>query len=891
MFRDLLSAGRGCVAVAVVIALVASPIPVAAQEGPGARGVRVQELVRKANGLIDLDIRGGRFQPLVDLLNPNTGELISVKDYKSAASAEKVGFVEMFTNDKKIARALEVLRSRSSPVLTGTNARLEFLYRSKLWVPEALVDEIRLRLFERMAWDPATDRITSQHTDPRTGRITSTLLGGDEYIEYVRGKEPGKTDLQIVEHLLNKVQGYGNDRTISSRNVPPFTDEAAARRYFEGLREARPMRPVRPPRRPVAPNPIDIRPAPPLAEPQPKPLGLQKPAAGTSQDLLYKSGEGPRRTIARQETARTLGAQVAAQLEGVEMLVGAEKAEPGIRRELLARAEQKARVLSAQNLSTLLAKMLPQQINRVIPAIQDVQARVWNAQPEIVRLKVLRATSWLETNFTEYMKSVQGYRGLPPQHGVALGLAIFDIAFTFYEYPPWKAKEGWWKLGEFAGTSVLIAKIAKTGEALGARPIIALAVGEALAWAAFVALIYVLLDTMRSITYELASDVFNADVDRECIGVFYKGEGQDDLASLGLFDLPESPVAGFDRENFFVKVRSPEMLRALIGRHRILVMNELDERFTFSGAGRAASYPGNDAAWDRCWAQIEQTALSDWKDGIAKFVKALDDQWNAEKQRQTERERRAMTMPVNPAFDGGLPPVTARLFDPVKIGTPALGAEVKIRTDWLMLGMPGQTTQATFVWHLEEPPPPGAPAVTRPDETWNQPVKFDVLEIINAGAIERSIQVKTAGTYAYSLELRLANGERKTVQGTFDVAADVSPAPVGGTLSGGCRGTIEAVPVRGTPGTPLRLRVRIERPQAAEVTRVELENPGCNSPSCKQAGLVSLGLFERQLVFQAPQNAGDVSGVIGKFHVRFNVFKGSTLLCSGQSQELTVLAR
>ena len=132
----------------------------------------------------------------------------------------------------------------------------------------------------------------------------------------------------------------------------------------------------------------------------------------------------------------------------------------------------------------------------------------------------------------------------------------------------------------------------------------------------------------------------------------------------------------------------------------------------------------------------------------------------------------------------------------------------------------------------------------------------------------------------------------KDIPGKAEVCRRATATPDGdGILTGRCRGTIEATPPQGKPGTQLRLRVRVAAPEASQVTRVEVDNPGCQDARCRSTQPIGSGLFETWLAYQAPANAQPTNGTLGTFRVRFNVFAGSALLCSGSSPLLTVLPR
>lgn len=106
-----------------------------------------------------------------------------------------------------------------------------------------------------------------------------------------------------------------------------------------------------------------------------------------------------------------------------------------------------------------------------------------------------------------------------------------------------------------------------------------------------------------------------------------------------------------------------------------------------------------------------------------------------------------------------------------------------------------------------------------------------------------------------------------------------------------CSAIVEATPEEGRPGTPLRVRVRMQS-GGRLVQRVEIDNPGCRDARCRRMDLVGADNWQIWLAFQAPPNATATGGVISRFKVRFNAFAtGDRLACSGESPELRVLAR
>lgn len=169
--------------------------------------------------------------------------------------------------------------------------------------------------------------------------------------------------------------------------------------------------------------------------------------------------------------------------------------------------------------------------------------------------------------------------------------------------------------------------------------------------------------------------------------------------------------------------------------------------------------------------------------------------------------------------------------------------------------------------------------------------QFDRLESCNGIADDMPVAMQAqfaklaAEASAATRRAQTAIDGAKDLPGLIDACLKRSTTGADGVLTGACRGTIEATPNAGRPGTPLVLRVRIDPPHHLNVTRVELDNPGCQEERCRQTSLRSIGEYEARLQFQ-----GSATATERTFRVKFNVFAGSTLICAGQSNELTVLA-
>lgn len=133
----------------------------------------------------------------------------------------------------------------------------------------------------------------------------------------------------------------------------------------------------------------------------------------------------------------------------------------------------------------------------------------------------------------------------------------------------------------------------------------------------------------------------------------------------------------------------------------------------------------------------------------------------------------------------------------------------------------------------------------------------------------------------------------KDIPAKADACAARSAAPTpDGRLRGDCTGTIKAVPERATPGSLLVIDIAIDPPFDTVIVRVATDNPACRNDAACDAQRSTGGRFLARLRYQAPAGAPKGAGVLGTFTVKFAAYdKDNNVRCTGQTKELTVLAR
>lgn len=109
-----------------------------------------------------------------------------------------------------------------------------------------------------------------------------------------------------------------------------------------------------------------------------------------------------------------------------------------------------------------------------------------------------------------------------------------------------------------------------------------------------------------------------------------------------------------------------------------------------------------------------------------------------------------------------------------------------------------------------------------------------------------------------------------------------------GQFSEPCGGAIAVNRVEGPPGAPVRVTATIAQPAASQVTRVLVENPGCDSPKCREMQMTAIGQYTLLLALRAPATATAVAGELGRFHLTLSAYDVDRKMCSGRSSELRV---
>jgi hypothetical protein len=721
------------------------------------QGLYDQLMIAERNGLRNLDTPGEnplypkKFFPLVDLTNSDGSKFISHERSGDAARAEY-----------KLTKLLEeVGRRRQSAVdglkklgLLGANDHwMTFFDRVEVRVPAELVEEARAILAKRIAnVNPVSGQITFSLVNPRTGEVTSGFPGGNEFVQYLM-RERGLTGDGLLHYFLNKIQGY-NDA-----NGALVTSTPAENRTYLPLPE-NPLKPAAPAR---------------LEKPQKAQLEGYKNfdphnSRATVGEMLERGGRQ-----AVQQKFSGAEASAIAQLDHADQVV--EPAE--VRRAALQQVAQEAQAeiakldlrhqAEAQRAITAREPMLE-------AVLEDTQNRLFNQQAEMVKRQILRGRTWLGTKYGQYLESIRGLGDASLLDRAMLVYAFWDIVRTFYEVPPWEGHEGTFKLAHFIGSWVVIHEVGMIWPGLGEAFAV---VGGALNWV-------VIVETMNTIHeaigYWLLGKIIDyalADKDQECVKTFYLGQAMPlsifspspATENLGLFNMPGSPVFGLNQNSFIFKIKSPEMLKSLVGRHHVVAMRELERRHNLLDKPKPAPWSKDEvkmAQLDRCRQKVEEAALADWLEGYKKLLDAMKEQWEKDKAKQVELERRRMTLPTRGEFDAGLPNPLIALFAPTMGPIPEQGGNVDVSFDWMTLGLPGQKEWPTLSW-----------VVTLPDGSTNRSeipadeVRFDVSQVVKARTFTNKIMVEQPGRYTYKLEVSLPSGSKQFREGSFEIANEV----------------------------------------------------------------------------------------------------------------------